>query len=423
MSISRQLFAVSAACALSGCANLDSIYRPIEVGGAATTAVAIDIKQRAIFSVLRSDKGVAVVPPGGSAVGGSADGPYNVICAEPSPDALSAYSASGGITAAVKAAAASSADSGADGKLQAAFAAGEAAASVGLRTQSIQLLRDGLFSNCLAYMNKAVGPSDFYELQRRSQNFTLGLLAIEQLTGAVKAQQAALGTTSSAATGSDNVEKETAAVDLATKARDDAKTDQAKAQGALKDAVAARDGSKTKLDTAKAAQALPANAADPAKAAAKEAVDTAVSDLAAKQKEVDARQIDADAADRTLRSSDARLAAAQGILDDARRQVRASATGSAQLAATGGSAAAVTDKVASAVQAIVKNVLAASSRGESCFFLLESLLRDKELANDPGYGATVRLACNDAETKAIASTIKRVAPANEANFLKNVAPK
>jgi hypothetical protein len=35
----------------------------------------------------------------------------------------------------------------------------------------------------------------------------------------------------------------------------------------------------------------------------------------------------------------------------------------------------------------------------------------------------VRLACNDAETKAIASTIKRVAPANEANFLKNIAPK
>lgn len=153
------------------------------------------------------------------------------------------------------------------------------------------------------------------------------------------------------------------------------------------------------------------------------AVDTAASDLASKQKDVDARQINADAADRTLRSSDARLAAAQGILDDARRQVRASATGSAQLAAMGRSAAAVTDKVASAVQAIVGNVLAASSRGESCFFLLESLLRDKELANDPGYGATVRLACNDAETKAIASTIKRVAPANEVNFLRNIAPK
>lgn len=86
------------------------------------------------------------------------------------------------------------------------------------------------------------------------------------------------------------------------KTRDDAKTDKAKAQAALKDAVAARDGSKAKLDMAKAAQALPANAADPAKAAAKEAVDTAASELATKQKDAEAMQINADAADRTLKS-------------------------------------------------------------------------------------------------------------------------
>lgn len=106
-----------------------------------------------------------------------------VFCAEPSPDALSAISST------------------LSGNLQnnsgvvASLASGinESAGSIGLRTQSIQLLRDGMYRTCEAYASGAISQDNYDRQQRRYQNLMLSLLAIEQLTGAVTARQIGLG--------------------------------------------------------------------------------------------------------------------------------------------------------------------------------------------------------------------------------------
>ena len=58
--------------------------------------------------------------------------------------------------------------------------------AIGLRTQSIQLLRDAMYRICEAYWNDALDSESLIAMHRRFQNLMTGLLAIEQLTGAVR---------------------------------------------------------------------------------------------------------------------------------------------------------------------------------------------------------------------------------------------
>src|SRR5262245_65112002 len=96
---------------------------------------------------------------------------------EPSLDALSAYAAD-------LAAKVSEGD-----KLSAALGLNtrEQSSYIGLRTQSIQLLRDGFYRGCEAYMNGALTAADYAFVVRRYQKYMIALLAIEQLTGTVQA--------------------------------------------------------------------------------------------------------------------------------------------------------------------------------------------------------------------------------------------
>lgn len=149
----------------SGCgANFNSIHRELDISKG--KGVLIDIKQRAIFSRLMT-AGTKTFP---------------VFCAEPSPDALSAYAAalSGNVDIASKG------SLGFSGQTQ------ESASFVGLRTQSIQLLRDFLYRDCEAYMNEAIDKYQYDTLMRRSQKYMVALLGIEQLTGAVAAMPSTL---------------------------------------------------------------------------------------------------------------------------------------------------------------------------------------------------------------------------------------
>ena len=61
----------------------------------------------------------------------------------------------------------------------------EAAANIGLRTQTIQTLRDGFYRVCEAYMN-GLSQEQYSIMLRRFQTNMIALLAIEQLTGSVK---------------------------------------------------------------------------------------------------------------------------------------------------------------------------------------------------------------------------------------------
>lgn len=149
---------LAAALTLQACANPMSIYRPLDT--ASGTGALIDIKQRAIVAGQRPD------PATGTTT--------TVVCTEPSPDALASYAAE---------LAAQSDKAGAE--LGAAVR--EGAAFVGLRTSSIQLLRDQLFYSCLSFMNGAIDKLQYELMSRRYQRQVVALMAIEQLTGAIKA--------------------------------------------------------------------------------------------------------------------------------------------------------------------------------------------------------------------------------------------
>ncbi len=158
------LLALSA-LGLSACAsigNMTAVNKKETLGsglngkGFAPAGVFIDAEQRAVLSNRREDKNL------------------RIVCAEPAPDALSAIAAQAGVSV-----------SDVSNAVSAEGGVSEAAANIGLRTQTIQTLRDGFYRLCEAYMN-GLSEEQYSIMLRRYQTNMIALLAIEQLTGAVR---------------------------------------------------------------------------------------------------------------------------------------------------------------------------------------------------------------------------------------------
>ena len=209
--MARSIVGLFVALALAGCANNNAIFQPFRPDNG--QSVSIDAKQRVVFAINKD--------PGGRE-------PWTAICAEPSPDALSALSASLALDAA-----------GATRALGLAYATQEGAASIGLRTQTITILRDAMYRLCEGYASGALDEIGFARLQRRYQNIMLGLLSIEQLTGAIVANQAALGGSASAKLGQ-SLAQITVMIDEARGREITAKTSVETTQAKLKTATEAQ---------------------------------------------------------------------------------------------------------------------------------------------------------------------------------------
>jgi len=135
----------------------------------------VEAKHRAILSVKRTvfgSEGQPVLDDRGRPVASVS------VCAEPSPDALQSTALALGGKASAKAL---------EALLSVSYARSETQTYVGLRTQTIQLLRDAYFRLCEAFMNDGIDAIAYDVLQRRFQSQIVALLAVEQLTGAVVA--------------------------------------------------------------------------------------------------------------------------------------------------------------------------------------------------------------------------------------------
>ena len=159
----RTLLLTGCALALSACAsigNLAAVNKKETIGSGfnskSPAGVFIDAEQRAVLSNRRADEDL------------------RVVCAEPAPDALSAIAAQAGVSV-----------SDISNAVSAEGGVSEAAANIGLRTQTIQTLRDGFYRVCEAYMN-GLSQEQYSIMLRRFQTNMIALLAIEQLPGAVK---------------------------------------------------------------------------------------------------------------------------------------------------------------------------------------------------------------------------------------------
>lgn len=198
---------------LSGCGNLNSIHHFLTVDEG--TGALVDIKQRAIIVSKRKI-------PITSDANYFSQQTQTIVCAEPSPDALSAYAAE------------LAAEGGVPGQIavKLAGATQESAAFVGLRTQSIQLLRDSLYRLCEGYMSGALDEYQYDTLMRRYQRYMIALLGIEQLTGAMRAPSVTIQTQGKAEAATSiadmrkNIEKIDEEIQEKTKSKDDLLTKQ-----------------------------------------------------------------------------------------------------------------------------------------------------------------------------------------------------
>ncbi|MDE2385264.1 MAG: hypothetical protein KGO53_11660 [Alphaproteobacteria bacterium] len=158
MKVTRLLSAIVAAAYLSACTS-STIYRQSTLGD--VNVLSVDAKQRLVLEGMGPDH-------------------KRVVCAEPSPDAI--------VASAAELAASGSAPLGsaaANARLGAAY--GETAASVGVRTETIQVLRDGYFRLCEAYLNGAIGAKEYKLTLAFIDEFIVTVVAIETLGGKVVA--------------------------------------------------------------------------------------------------------------------------------------------------------------------------------------------------------------------------------------------
>jgi len=351
-----RIFLVPFLLVVAGCANLNTVGRRTELPTNDGTAIHLDAQQRLVL--------------------------YNAkkFCAEPSPDALQAYAASLGLGASVPS----------QGAASVAAAQQSNAASIGLRTQSITIMRDALYRMCEAYNNGVLGDVMVATLLGRSQDLTAVILAVEQLTGAVAADQVIL-TGSANANASASLISSQQLLDAATKnlekketAVEDAQTERDSAQTALTQAKSDEQKEKSEYDV------LHANDADDKNQAtidARTEWENARQETASAQREFDRASEKLE--DRKKQLADAKEVhdAIESAKDAALTSAAAGTAGSGQFApivARKQLSDAASKEIANAVQTMVTEVLHKSYAVESCMALLTSRnvieSRDKPLS-------------------------------------------
>lgn len=110
------------------------------------------------------------------------------ICAEPPPDVFSALAASLAADASLKT---NTTDRDIAAKLSASLSENASAIE---RSQTVNILREALYRTCERYQSGALSKEEFIIQAARDQRSMVQVLAIEQITGAARAQSAALTT-------------------------------------------------------------------------------------------------------------------------------------------------------------------------------------------------------------------------------------
>ncbi|MBL0727162.1 hypothetical protein [Piscinibacter sp. HJYY11] len=341
--MARLLVTAGVALAGGGCAHLTTYNKPVDLRSG---SLAIDVKQRVVFSQQTIGREGAT---------------STVVCAEPSPDALTVLGASGALSI-------SALEKG--GNVGASLA--ETGAFVGLRTQSIQLLRDAMYRLCEGYAGGAISPPDYAAMQRRYQSTMMGLIAIEQLTRPVVAGQALLTNAASAQAGASAgdaaVDKAEAGVKSASDSSLAAKSETDKATARLE---------KAKGDVASLSKQLAMEKAKPKPDEA--AIKSLVDQQPAADKEVRDAELALVDARRREAAADENLGRARAQLRDAQTRVVTSASGGGALAAVAQSTAASADSLTTGVTAIVEEINRSYTK-DTCITLMVELARPQPAA-------------------------------------------
>ncbi len=356
-------FVAAATLFMGGCANLVTVDRQTKLpfdGNSEGIAIHLDAKQRVAFAKQ-----------------------FGVVCAEPSPDALSTIAASFGAGVSIPS----------QGAATIANSLTEAGSNIGLRTQSITLMRDTLYRICELYYGRALNGVQVMHLLGRSQDLTAAVLAIEQLTGTVAARQVVLGG-SSAASAASSVSHTEALVEAAKENEKQKNEELEKAKGEQTKQQQAHDKAKADFE------------ADPDNEGKKAALSEAATKLDAAKSDVAVKKAVADEAKKTREA-----------LEKARS---AALTQAAAMSTTQGSFAPpviVPDRVqlteqtvtpiAQAVTHIVDSVVKKDNTTDSCLAMMTDvspILRAQKLAADATVEGDKKVAQTTAEMVSAAYT-------------------
>ena len=367
----RAAFILVLVMVLSGCSipERNTVTRPLKLSEG--DGRLIDATQRGIISVRRDligSDGQPLLDDKGERVTDL------VVCAEPSPDALQATATALGGEVGEKVL---------DALLTFSGSTAESAASIGLRTQTIQLLRDAYFRLCEAYLNDGIDAIAYDILQRRFQSQIVALLAVEQLTGAVKAQQVALNTSAAADAGSqaaliarmlEDAEKELSQLQ-------EEKSKNAKEletlEGEKKELAEAKKAAEKKVaDAKKAKEAAQGSGNAEAATAATEALAQAETELEKAKNKVTVNASAIEAAKREQSQLDEQIKRRQHLVKTlegafaaaVQATVKSSASGAATFGDAGeGSGGSFSADVANAVRAITLNAINQDYEAQVCF--------------------------------------------------------
>ncbi len=174
----RHVTVALAVLPMMGCANY--IFRPFNIDSG--TSLSVDAMQRMVLVTHKGGK----------------SGDRLVVCTEPSPDAISALAASGSanVSGTLPSATPGGPSQG-SGAGSGSFAMSEAVASIAMRTQTIQLLRDGLFRACEAYMNGAIDQHQYNVVLLNIDRLMVTLLGVDAIGGMGMVAPVTIGATPS----------------------------------------------------------------------------------------------------------------------------------------------------------------------------------------------------------------------------------
>ena len=158
------LLPLIAVIGLSGCANWNTLYRKPDLSHQLSDSLLTDINARLLLVTPNTEEKTT------SRI--LRNRPKTIVCAEPSPDALTVYAAN------------FNANKSAPESLT--LSAGASYNSTGLyvgnRTQTVQLLRDQMYRLCEAYANGIIDSGTYEMMMTRSQRYTVALALIDSAT-------------------------------------------------------------------------------------------------------------------------------------------------------------------------------------------------------------------------------------------------
>ena len=347
---------------LTACADLFTIHRVTEIPNRVNfkmdpdryykeqgKAIHLDAQQRLVLATARG------------------------YCAEPSPDAMASYAAALGF------------DLDIFGENPAALtqALKSDAASIGLRTQSITLMRDILYRMCEASNNGRLNDTEVAAFLRRSQDLIAVVLAIEQLTGAVAANQVILTPSAKAGT-SANLVLHHQSLDQMEKDVKEKEKEVADAQSKLDTAKSAKD----KAEIAKVTSEAEVGQTCTQKTSNKEPCVKARAEMKEAKKTLSEAENNVKTTEKDLKAAQKYLEKTEEVRDRIKALRDAALTSAtAETAGTGQFSPVIqrkqlsdktTESIASAVESMVKHVLNKPYMSDVCLSHLISSKKDIE---------------------------------------------